>query len=149
MDDPLLMCVLDGPANQREQLEPFADGKMMLIAEVSHLHAADQLHDEIRPSRGGGAGVEDPGNIRVVHQSQRLSFRFEPSDDRLGIHSQLNDLQRYMATNRLKLLRHVNHPAPAFADLLEQLTAADSLARLLAHWPRGLSLWINGCRRLF
>ena len=66
----------------------------------------------------------------MIHHRQRLPLRFEPGDDLPGVHAQLDDLERDAAAHRLLLLGHVDHPTAAFADLLEQLVAADLVARL-------------------
>ena len=47
-----------------------------------------------------------------------------------GVHAQLDDLERDAAANRLLLFGHIDHAAAAFADLLEQLVAADAVAGL-------------------
>ena len=41
----------------------------------------DQLHDEVGPAGVGGAGVEDPGDVGVVHQRQGLALGLEAGDD--------------------------------------------------------------------
>ena len=68
----------------------------------------------------------------MVHQRQRLPLGLEPGDDLLGVHAQLDDLERDAAADRLLLLGHINHAAAAFADLLEQFVAADPVAGLFA-----------------
>ena len=52
----------------------------------------------------------------------------------LRVHAELDDLERHAAAHRLLLLGHVNHAAAAFADLLQQLVAADPVARLFAEF---------------
>ena len=84
--------------------------------------AAHQFHDEVGPPRVGGAGVEDLGDVRMIHHRQRLPLGLEAGDDLLGVHAQLDDLERDAAADRFLLLGHVNDAAAAFADLLEQLT---------------------------
>ncbi len=69
----------------------------------------------------------------MVHQRQRLPLGFEAGHDLLGVHAQLDDLERHAAAHRLLLLRHVNDAAAAFADLLEQLVAANPVAGLFRH----------------
>lgn len=64
----------------------------------------------------------------MIHQRQRLALGLEPGDDLLGVHAQLDDLQRHAPTHRLGLLRHVHHATATFTDFLQQLVAADGLA---------------------
>ena len=55
-------------------------GELLLVAVVGDRDAADQLHDEVGPARLGGAGVEDPGDVGMVHQRQGLPLGLEPGD---------------------------------------------------------------------
>ena len=68
----------------------------------------------------------------MVHQRQRLPLGFEAGDDLLGVHAQLDDLERDAAAHRFLLLGHVDDAAAAFADLLEQFVAANPVAGLFA-----------------
>ncbi len=70
----------------------------------------------------------------MIHQRQRLPLRLKSGNDRLGIHAELDDLERDSALNRFELLGHVNDPAAAFADLLEQFVAPDFVAGLFAEF---------------
>ena len=99
------------------------------------MDAAHQFHDEVGPARLRRARIEHLGDVRMVHQRQRLPLGFEAGDDLPGVHAQLDDLERDAAPHRLLLLGHVDHAAAAFADLLQQLVAADLVARLLRHLP--------------
>ena len=66
----------------------------------------------------------------MVHQRQRLAFGLEAGDDLLGVHAQLDDLERDATTHWLLLLGHVHHAEGAHADLLEEFEGADFVARL-------------------
>ena len=72
----------------------------------------------------------------MVHHRQRLPLGLEPGDDLLGVHAQLDDLERHAPTDRFLLLGHVDHATAAFADLLEQFVTADLVARLLGQVDR-------------
>ena len=69
--------------------------------------------------------VEDLGDVRMVHQRQRLTFGLEPGDDFPGVHAGLDDFERHLAMHRLELLGHVHHAKSAFPNLLEQLVTSD------------------------
>ena len=60
----------------------------------------------------------------MIHQRERLPLDLETGDDALGVHAQLDDLERHAAADRFQLLGQVHDPAPALADLLQQLVAA-------------------------
>ena len=50
---------------------------------------------------------------------------FEARDHLLGVHAELDDLQRHAPPNRFLLLRHVNDTEATLTDLLEQFVRAD------------------------
>jgi hypothetical protein len=68
----------------------------------------------------------------MVHERQRLLFRFKSGDDLLRVHPQLDDFQRHTTAHRFLLLRHVNNAAAAFADLLKNFITADLVAGLFS-----------------
>ena len=110
-------------------LQPFAGGKLVLIAVLGDLDPAHQFHDEVGPAGVGHARVEDLGDVRMVHHRQRLPLGLEPRDDLPAVHAQLDDLERDAAFDRLALFGHPDFAEAAFADLLQQLVAADHLGR--------------------
>ena len=78
----------------------------------------------------------------MIHDRQRLPFRFEPGDNTLGIHPQLDDLQRNATIkDRLLLLGHIDNAAPPFPNLLEQFIAPNAVPYF---FPRNLPM---GSRR--
>ncbi len=81
VDDPLLMGVLDCLADRHEQLEPLARAELSVVAVLGDGDAVDQLHDEVRTARVGCPGVEDTGDVLVVHQGQGLALGLEACDD--------------------------------------------------------------------
>src|SRR4029453_4205183 len=85
-----------------------------------------QLHYKVRPARFGRPRVEHSGNVWMVHHRQGLSLRLEASDDTLGIHPELDDLEGDPASDRFLLFGHIDKPAAAFPDLLQQLVATDA-----------------------
>ena len=44
-------------------------------------HAMDQLHDEVRAAAVRGAGIEDLGDVGMVHHGQGLPLGLEAGDD--------------------------------------------------------------------
>src|SRR5439155_233896 len=64
------------------------------------------------------SGIKNPGDVRMIHQGQRLTLGFEAGNDLLGVHAQLDHLQRHPPPHRLLLLGHIDHAATPFADLL-------------------------------
>jgi hypothetical protein len=68
----------------------------------------------------------------MVHERQRLALGFEPGQDFARVHPGFNDLERDAAAHGFLLLRHIDHTAAAFADLLEELVTADAVGRFLS-----------------
>ncbi len=119
MDDALLVRVLNGLAHLHKQPQPRLGREPRLIAKLRDAHAAHQFHHKVKPPGLCCAAVEHLGDVRMIHQRQRLSLRLEPCDDRLGIHAELDDLERNAAANRFELFGHVNDAAPALANLFQ------------------------------
>ena len=69
----------------------------------------------------GRAGVEHLGDVRVVHQGQRLPLGLEAGEDLLRVHPGLDELERDQSFDRLGLLGHPDRAHAALADLFEQL----------------------------
>jgi hypothetical protein len=65
----------------------------------------------------------------MIHHRERLSFGLEPGDDLPAVHAQLDDLEGNAAFDRLALFGHPDFAEAAFADLLQQLVAANHLGR--------------------
>ncbi len=85
----------------------------------------------------------------MVHHRQRLPLRLEPGDDLLGVHAQLDHLEGHFAADRLLLFGDIDHPAAAFADLLQQLVTPDRLAHRFVRRVRRAELCeaLTGSRR--
>ncbi len=102
---------------------------MSVVAELGDGHAVDQLHDEVGPAALGGAGVEDAGDVLMVHHGQGLPLGLEAGDDLAAVHARLDDLERDLAADGLFLLGHVDGAHAALADLLKELEMANDCAR--------------------
>jgi hypothetical protein len=116
VDDGLLVGVLHRIAGLNEQLEPRAQRQLVTVGEVRDRLALHELHDEVGPARFGGAGVEDLGNVGMVHQRQSLALALEARDDLARIHAELHDFERNRAVNRCALLGPVDAAHPALTD---------------------------------
>jgi hypothetical protein len=106
-------------------------GVRRAVAIVGDRHAGDQLHDEVGAAGVGGASVQDPGDMGMVHHRQRLALGLEPGDHLGGIHAGLDGFERHLASDRPGLLGHVDGAHPALAQALEELVGADRGARAL------------------
>ena len=124
MDDALLVGMLDRLTDRDEEFEALSRRELALVAEVGNRRALHEFHHEERPAVGGGADVENAGDIRVVHHREGLAFRFEPGDDGLRVHPGLDELERDESLHRFDLLGHPDGTHAAFADGLEELVLA-------------------------
>nr|WP_235908641.1 hypothetical protein [Roseiconus nitratireducens] len=128
MNDSLLMRVMNGAANLDEQLETFFGRKISLTGKLRDWNSVDEFHDEVRPSILGDPRVQDPRDVVVVHHRQSLLLSAKPVQNLLGIHPRLDELQCYLAANRMFLLRPIHDTESAFAELFLDLIAADRSA---------------------
>ena len=113
-----MVGVLGGQAGLREQPQAVFRGKFVLVAIVGDFDAAHQFHDKIGPALRSGARVQNFGDVGMVHHGQGLALGFEPGDDALGVHAQLDDLERHAPPHRLLLFGHIDHAAAASMTLL-------------------------------
>jgi hypothetical protein len=72
-----------------------------------------------------GAGVQDLGDVRVVHQGQRLAFGLEAGDHGPGVHAELDDLEGDTLVEGHGLIGHIDHAHATFAQFLQELVLAD------------------------
>jgi hypothetical protein len=66
----------------------------------------------------------------MIHHRKGLPLRLEPRDHLLGPDVGLDDLYRYATDYGFQLLRHPHFTKAPLAYLLEELVAANDLARL-------------------
>ena len=144
VNDSLLVRMLDGLANLDEQVETFAGAEIVLIAVIGDFDPAHQFHHEVGPARLRSSSIEDLGDVRMVHQRQRLPLCFKAGNDASGVHAQLDDLQGDAAANRFLLLRHIHDAAATLADFLEQFVTPDLVAGFFGDRDRGC----GGCQGL-
>ncbi len=116
---PFWCGVLHGLADGHEELEAFVGGELHLVAEFTERQAVHQLHDEERLPCGREAGVEDFGDIGVVHHRQGLAFLLETLQHRSRIHAGLDQLEGDRALDRLGLFRDPDLAHAPFADFLQ------------------------------
>jgi hypothetical protein len=110
---------------ERKQVEALPRAQRVPVAVLRDRNAGDVLHDEVRPPVGGGAGVEHPGDIGVIHQGERLALGLEAGDDLLRVHAGLDHLHRNAAPERLGLLRQVHRAHAALPEQLDDVIRPD------------------------
>ena len=101
-----------------------------LVAELAERQAVHQLHHEKRLAGGREAGVEDLGDVGVVHHRQGLAFLLETLQHRSRIHAGLDQLEGDLAPDGLGLLGDPDLAHAPFADfLLERVSTGDEHVR--------------------
>src|SRR5580692_5430646 len=73
----------------------------------------------------GRPGIEDPGDVWVVHQRQGLELGLESREDLMRVHAGPDDLERHLPPDRSLLIGDVDDAEPPLADLLQQRVGAD------------------------
>src|SRR5262249_9165471 len=125
MDDPLLMSMLHRLAGTEEKIESLLQRQVMLVAIASDRYPLNQFHDEIRSAGRGRPAVMHLGDIRMIHDRERLPLSFETSDDLPRVHAGLEHLEGNLAADWLGLLGEEDDAEAAFADVLEELVRTD------------------------
>jgi hypothetical protein len=97
----------------------------VIVTVLGDRYAVDQLHDEVGPAGVGGAGVENAGDVEMVHQRQGLAFGLEAGDHLPRIHARLDDLEGNLAPDRVLLLGQEHRAHAPFADLLQEFVGTD------------------------
>ena len=136
MDDPFLMRVLHGLTNGDEQLETLTGRQAVFVAVAGDGNPLDELHHEVRPAAAAacrvttrGPGVEDLGDVGMIHEGERLPLGLEPREHLPAVEARLHKLERHFALHGPHLLGHVDGAHAPFADLLQQFVGADNGSR--------------------
>ncbi len=124
MNNSLLVRVLHGLTDLHKKSKPGLDADSGLIAILGDGHAFDVLHREERTPLVGHSAVKHFGDVRMIHDGQRLALELEAREDLTGVHSQLDELDRHAAPNRLNLFGDPNGSHSSFADFFQQPVAA-------------------------
>ena len=131
VDHAFLVSVLNGVAKLNEKSKAILKRELIRVAILRNPNSANQLHYEIRAASQGCPAVQHARNAGMIHQCERLTFRFEPGHDALGVHAQLDHLERDMAPDGFALLSPINDAEAPLADFLQESVSADRVANLL------------------
>ena len=118
--------VVDGAADVEKQQQAGRRRQLVAIAVVGDRDAGDVLHREVRPAFGRDAGVEHRGDVRMVHQCQRLPLGLEPRHHLTRVHAGLDHLHGD-APPRGLLLGEVDLAHAALAEEAQDPVRADGV----------------------
>ena len=125
MNHAFVVRVLNGVAHKEKKLQSFADRHLFAIAVLRDGHALDVLHDEVRSALAGGPSIEDPCDIRVVHDRQGLALVGKARKHLARVHPQFDDFEGYGAANGFALLGEVYGAHTPFAERSNDLISAE------------------------
>ena len=91
MDDEISMGVLDGAEDGEEEAEAVFDAEFEGFGVLGDPGSVDILHDEIGDVFGGGAAVEEAGDVGMLKSGEDLAFATEAFEDELGIEAGLDE----------------------------------------------------------
>ena len=126
-------------------VEPFSNTEPLLVAVIRDRNPMDVLHGEVETTLRRRPCVVDTGDVRVVHQRQRLALGLEAANDLPRVHPGFDDLESHLPADRLALLRQPHLAHPARADPLQQTIRSDLAGRYRAHaGSRGVAqVWLE------
>ncbi len=93
MNDTFLVGMVHSIADRHKQFQTLPSAQPVLITVLGNRNPFDQFHHEIGPARLRCPGVENPGDVGMVHHGQDLSFGLKTGHDFPGVHAQFDDLQ--------------------------------------------------------
>src|SRR5437762_2027644 len=99
------MRMLDGFADLNEEFDPLFNCQMLCITETRDRDSFHEFHDEVGESTICGTGIQDVGDVGMLHQRQCLPLTLEPSNDLAAVHSGLDHLQGNIPPYGLELAR--------------------------------------------
>ena len=86
------------------------------LAVALQRHAGSVFHGEVGLAVGSAAGIEDLGDVDVIHERDRLALGFESYEELLGGHCAADQLQGDLAFDGFGLRRQVDDSHAALAQ---------------------------------
>jgi hypothetical protein len=125
VDHAAQVRVLHARADLAEQREACRDVEPPFVAVACQGDAGHVLHREVRPAFRRRTRVEDPRDVRMSHQRQRLPLDLEACDDLARPEAELDHLQRDPPPDRRGLFGQEHLADRPLADALEDPVRLD------------------------
>src|SRR5206468_684934 len=105
-----LMRVEHASAHLAEELEPLPEAESVLPAMAIERQSIDVLHGDVRHPFARRPGIEDLGDVLVVHEREGLALLLEPRDEDCGVELGPDQLEGDLAMKRRILLCEIDLP---------------------------------------
>jgi len=127
MNQPALMCMIDGIADLRHELQARSQVELPLLDEITQGKARNKLHCEVRLRAEAGIrspGFIDLGNPGMLQAAERVGFLLEATHQ-LGVHKPRPDDFEGNYSVRVFLLGQIDTAHAAFAKQAKDAIVAD------------------------
>ena len=149
MDHQVLVRVVDGGADGEEEIHALADGKPVGIAVLIDRGAGDEVHHEIGAAVGGGAAIQELGDIGVIEVGQNLALGIEAFERVVAEDAAADDLDGdHLAVQIVHAHRLVDGAHAAFGNELHDAVGAQAGADTEAVGRAAGSVWARWRRDL-
>jgi hypothetical protein len=129
VDDELRMGVEHSPAHVLKKSEPLINGQVVGIAIRVNGLPLDVLHGEVGLAFISKPAIEQAGDVGMLEPCQDLPFRTKPLQDRLGIHTALNELEGHLLLElAVGPMRQKNAPHAPMPEFTLNLVRPDAAA---------------------
>ena len=123
------MGEVDGAANRAEEPQAFLESQIAIFAVGVDGLAPDKLHDKVGHAVGGGAPVEQPGDVGVFQAGHDLPLEPEVTDHEVEIEAGPHDFDRdFLPIHFVCPYGAVDRSHAAAADALDNLVWAEQHA---------------------
>ena len=117
--------MLDRIASLRQDQGTLVQRERVPIAELRDRQATDELHHEVGAAAVSDAAIDRTRDARMVDQRHSPSLMVEARKHRLGVHPQLDQLDRDLLLEGPLAHRAPHRAEPAVADLIDEAVGAD------------------------
>ncbi len=94
VDDEPAVGVFDGFADIKEEADAGIEGQGFLLDILGNAAAVNIFHDDVGKAVGGGAAIEEAGDVGVLEGSEDLPFSAEALEEEVGIHAGADEFDR-------------------------------------------------------
>lgn len=128
VDDEGAVGGIDGAADGDHEGDAVADGKRVPVTELVDGEAFDAFHDEVGALVGGGAGVENSGDVGVIEAGEDLLLAAEAGEGFVVVEVGVEELDgEFQGDAGAVHLGGINGPGATFAEDTGDLIGTDGI----------------------